>query len=126
MYDLIREKDFTYAFDPSSCADCGGRCCTGESGTIKASKAEIDMLAKFMQMTYDEFVHVFMEKRGYQLTIRERKHDTSYDCIFFDRSTQRCKVYEVRPKQCRTFPFWDYYKERIDELKHECPGIIDE
>lgn len=34
-------------------------------------------------------------------------------------------IYEVRPTQCRTFPFWDYFKTRVDELKLECPGVVD-
>ena len=33
-------------------------------------------------------------------------------------------IYDARPNQCITFPFWDYYKTRLDELKQECPGII--
>ena len=28
------------------------------------------------------------------------------DCIYFDPEQRRCTVYEVRPKQCRSWPFW--------------------
>ena len=33
-------------------------------------------------------------------------------CPFLDTATNRCTVYQARPVQCRTFPFWD---EMIDE-----------
>jgi Fe-S-cluster containining protein len=28
------------------------------------------------------------------------------DCVFYDRE-QGCTVYTVRPRQCRTWPFWE-------------------
>ena len=40
---------------------------------------------------------------------REDQNDT-YDCIFLDRRSQPgralCRVYQARPHQCRTWPFW--------------------
>ena len=29
------------------------------------------------------------------------------DCVFFDGKTRKCRVYAARPRQCRTWPFWD-------------------
>ena len=28
------------------------------------------------------------------------------DCVFYDR-TEGCTVYPARPRQCRTWPFWE-------------------
>ena len=46
------------------------------------------------------------------------------DCIFFkDRG---CIVYPLRPRQCRTFPFWPENlrsRRAWEELKDECPGV---
>jgi Fe-S-cluster containining protein len=27
--------------------------------------------------------------------------------VFFDAQTRKCTVYDQRPRQCRTWPFWD-------------------
>ena len=38
-----------------------------------------------------------------RLGIKEKEN---YDCYFLDCGTKRCKIYKVRPLQCRMFPFW--------------------
>ena len=63
-------------------------------------------------------------KRGYKFSLREKRVGNSHDCIFFDRSANGCGIYQARPQQCRTFPFWDYFKTHIEELQHECPGVL--
>ena len=125
MYDLVRMDDYPYAFNANACAECGGRCCTGESGNIFVSANEISGLALMLEMAEQDFVKCFLEKRGYKYSLKEKRVGDSYDCIFYDRESNGCKVYMARPKQCRTFPFWDYYKTRVEELKQECPGVID-
>ncbi|MEJ2501477.1 MAG: YkgJ family cysteine cluster protein [Campylobacterales bacterium] len=126
MHAMIKKDGFPYAFDPSACAECGGRCCTGESGNIFVSPQEIRTLAKLLEMSEADFRETFLEKRGYKFSLKERIVGMSHDCIFYDRETNGCRVYAARPLQCRTFPFWDYYKTRVDELKRECPGIVDD
>ena len=47
------------------------------------------------------------------------------DCIFFDREIKGCKLYEVRPVQCRTWPFWNCNIDRPNSWKKTakfCPG----
>jgi Fe-S-cluster containining protein len=36
-------------------------------------------------------------------TLREKLNG---DCVFYDRAAG-CTVYPVRPRQCRTWPFWE-------------------
>jgi Fe-S-cluster containining protein len=122
---MMRQDGFPYAFDPSACAGCGGRCCTGESGNIFVSPSEISALAVLLKLDENTFRQTYLEKRGYKFSLKERIVGLSHDCIFYDREAGGCSVYEARPTQCRTFPFWDYYKTRVDELKRECPGIVD-
>ena len=38
------------------------------------------------------------------------------DCVFFDSERRSCKVYALRPRQCRTWPFWE------SNLRHPRPG----
>lgn len=125
MPTIIREDGYKYAFDASACDACGGRCCTGESGNIFVNTDEIAALASLLKMDVEMFISDYLIKKGYKYSLKERVVGVSYDCVFFDRASNGCQVYMARPLQCRTFPFWEYYKERVDELKLECPGIIE-
>ena len=124
MHTLVKKEGFPYAFDASECAACAGRCCTGESGYIYLSKSEIEKISEVLDLDIKEFVNKYLFKKGYKYSIKEIKYNDSYECVFYDRDINGCKIYEARPSQCITFPFWDYYKTRVDELKQECPGVI--
>lgn len=126
MSNIINQEGFSYSFNASSCDTCEGRCCTGESGYIYVTKNEIQNISKLLNLDEEEFVNKYLFKKMYKYSIKENKKDDSYECVFYDASSNGCKIYEARPLQCRTFPFWDYYKNRVNELKLECPGIIDE
>lgn len=126
MSDLMRKEGFSYAFDPSKCESCEGRCCTGESGYIFVTQEEILALSTLLNLETSVFVNEYLFKKGYKYSLKEVSYGSSFDCIFYDRANNGCSVYEARPTQCRTFPFWDYFKQRVDELKEECPGIRDD
>jgi len=126
MSNIIKKESFPYAFNASACETCEGRCCTGESGYIYVTKAEIFAIADLLNLDVNDFAVKYLFKKGYKYSIKELKYKDSYECVFYDRESNGCKIYEARPTQCKTFPFWDYYKSRVDELKEECPGIIDE
>ncbi len=123
---MIKKEGFSYAFDSDTCASCGGRCCIGESGNIFVNSDEIRAIAKLLKLDVETFKAGYLIKKGYKYSLREKIVGFSHDCIFYDREHNGCKIYLARPMQCQTFPFWDYYKKRVDELKVECPGIIDE
>jgi len=125
MSNITTKESFPYAFDSSACATCQGRCCTGESGYIYVTKDEIRNIAEVLKIDINELRVKYLFKKGYKYSIKELKCNDSYECVFYDRESNGCKIYNARPSQCKTFPFWDYYKTRVDELKEECPGIID-
>ena len=125
MSTIIKKKGYPYAFNSDACANCGGRCCTGESGNIFVNASEITALSKLLKMQEETFRSEYLIKKGYKFSLKERVVGVSHDCIFYSRETGGCSVYMARPEQCRTFPFWEYYKTRVDALKMECPGIID-
>lgn len=118
-------EGFSYSFDPSACASCAGRCCSGESGYIYVTHEESLAIANFLGISLEEFMQEYLFKKWYKYSIKERVVGDSYECIFFDKQKNGCTIYEVRPLQCRTFPFWDHFKNRVDELKKECPGVYD-
>lgn len=125
MSDLMSQEGYPYTFNPSACESCQGKCCTGESGYIYVTMSEIENIAKLLKIEVKAFAAEYLFKNGYKYSIKEQIHEQSHECIFYDRVTNGCKIYEARPTQCRTFPFWDYFKTRVDELKLECPGISD-
>jgi len=125
MSNIIKKDTYPYAFKSDACHTCEGRCCTGESGYIYVTPQEIEKIAKLLELSVNDFVIKYLYKKGYKYSIKENRIDVSYECAFYDRATNGCQIYEARPSQCITFPFWDYFKTRVDELKEECPGIID-
>ena len=124
MYNIIKQEGFNFGFDVSKCASCEGNCCIGESGYIWCTPKEIDEMASFLKLSRDTFLKDYTQKVDYRISLRELKIKDSFHCIFFDADKRGCSIYPVRPKQCRTFPFWDHFKENIDEVVKECPGIV--
>jgi Fe-S-cluster containining protein len=48
------------------------------------------------------------------------------DCVYLDPQTRRCRIYPVRPRQCRTWPFWGSNVSTPESWKRtqeKCPGI---
>lgn len=124
MEGLMHEKGYAFAFNPKACETCGGNCCVGESGYIWVSLEEIKAIANHLSMDETCFINDYLQKIRYRFTLKEIPYEGGFGCIFFDRSTKMCSIYHVRPSQCRTFPFWEYFKQNIDEVVTECPGII--
>ena len=124
MANIVTCKDFPYAFDQDACQSCPGNCCIGESGYIWVDEKEREAIAAFLGISQKIFIEKYLEKISYRFTIKEEPYDGGHRCVFFDREKRSCLVYEARPIQCRTFPFWDYFKENINEVEAECPGII--
>lgn len=123
--DLVAKEGYRYKFAPSACETCGGRCCTGESGYIWMNYDEIANMAAFLELDIEEFARVYLRKVKHRYSLVEKRlSEDNFACIFFDESKNRCLVYEVRPLQCRTFPFWEQFKNNEDEVKKECPGIV--
>lgn len=120
---MIYNKDFKYSFNENACEKCGGKCCIGDSGNIFVNNEEILKLCEYFGLNFDEFVLKYLRKVGTKFSFKEVKFENGYACIFFNQNTRKCDIYNLRPKQCKTFPFWDYYKRHIEELKKECIGI---
>jgi Fe-S-cluster containining protein len=124
MQDSMKQEGFPFAFNPAACESCEGNCCIGESGYIWVTPAEIKDIAYFLNMQETDFREKHLRKIRYRYSLKEHQMGQSYVCEFFDIQQKQCTIYEVRPSQCRTFPFWDYFKTHIKEVEEECPGII--
>lgn len=122
---MIEHKEFSYKFDETICSTCEGNCCIGESGYIWITVDEIEKLSRYLNLSVDKLFEEYLAKYGYRFSIKEKQiSSNNFACIFFDTDIKRCTIYEVRPSQCKTFPFWDYFKENLGEVKKECPAIV--
>ena len=103
------------------CSQCGD-CCTGAEGYVWVNQSEIDAMAARMQITPGLFEEQFVRRVGVRRSLTERPGG---DCVLLDAETRGCTVYEDRPRQCRTWPFWDSNlksESSWDEAAESCPG----
>lgn len=118
---ILRDKEYQFEFDTNGCKECNGRCCRGSSGYIWLNNQEMINISTFLKIEIDEFKKFYLNKVNYKFSIKEKKlSDSDYACLFFENN--HCLIYDVRPKQCRTFPFWDYFKDKTNEVLEECPA----
>ena len=103
------------------CTGCGN-CCTGEPGYVWVNDAEIAELAQAVHMDKTPFEAKYVRRVGAHASLIELANG---DCIFFDALTRRCTLYQARPRQCRTWPFWESTvsaPEDWEETVSACPG----
>lgn len=105
-----------------SCTGCGG-CCTGAPGFVWITEEEIQAMAEFLNLSSLEFMRRYVRLVNGRYSLTERR--VTYDCVFLEDG-KRCKIYSVRPVQCRTFPFWPENlasPEAWQAAKAHCEGI---
>ena len=85
------------------CSQCGD-CCTGAPGFVWVVQEEIRALAALLQLEVEVFEEKYVRKVGIRKSLVEFPGG---DCVFFNSQTRKCSVYDARPRQCRTWPFWD-------------------
>ncbi|GAN34532.1 MAG: YkgJ family cysteine cluster protein [Candidatus Brocadia sp. AMX2] len=101
------------------CQRCG-RCCRGEPGVVWVNKREIGKISAFLGITQNAFAKNYLRSINDRFSLLEYGNG---DCIMYDNG---CKIYDVRPCQCRSFPFWTSNLENRSEwekLRKTCPGI---
>mgnify|MGYP000863215831 CR=1 FL=1 len=102
------------------CTRCGA-CCTGAPGYVWVSEEEVEGLARATGQSVAAFSRKHVRRVGDRLSLVERHNG---DCVFWDRE-RGCIVYEARPVQCRTWPFWSENvatKAAWEATRAKCPG----
>lgn len=101
------------------CHQCGN-CCTQPGGSVTASEAGFKKIAHFLKIILPEFLNRYaFNHKGY-VSI---KSEPNGPCIFYKDG---CMIYEVRPSQCGTFPFWPEILKsqvRLNNMQEMCAGI---
>lgn len=102
------------------CSRCG-KCCT-RAGYVWLEPDEVDELATHLKMDPITFEKVYTRKVGRSLSLRDQ---ASGACIFYSYEKKGCSVYEARPSQCKTWPFWEqniHSPQQWEKTKQFCPG----
>jgi hypothetical protein len=98
------------------CTQCGD-CCTGAPGFVWVNQAEISALSRRLGLDVAEFEARYVRQVGKRKSLVEFANG---DCVFFDGQTRKCTVYEDRPRQCRTWPFWESNIRTPEAWRHTC------
>jgi len=102
------------------CTRCGN-CCTGIPGFVWVTEEEIRAIAEFRGELVAELSAVHTRPAGKHRSLREKPNG---DCVFYEKD-RGCTIYPVRPRQCRTWPFWDSTTETPEDWEQtrlSCPG----
>ena len=103
------------------CQQCGG-CCGGFPGFVWVTDEEAAAIAAHLGIDVEAFNEKYTKRVMSRRTLREV---ANYDCVMLENGG--CSIYEVRPIQCRTFPFW---REMVhddggwnEEARSLCEGV---
>jgi len=99
-----------------------GRCCVsrGGYGFVYLSARDRKRMASELGMATRDFTRKYCTKTNGWFHLK----DMQGDCVFL--SDKKCTVYEGRPAQCRTWPFWpENMNAKIwnTEVAKFCPGV---
>ena len=108
-----------------SCRSCGN-CCTGAPGYVWVTREEIRRIAESLGRKDDWLPSNQLRRVGFRYSLTEKANG---DCVFL-RSTgngkRGCSIYETRPLQCRTWPFWTVNLKSPGNwagVSEICPGM---
>lgn len=101
-----------------------GKCCTshGEYGFVFMTLDDRRRMAKHLKIPTSAFTRKYCDNTNGAYHLKEDPKNT--DCMFL--KGKACGIYEARPVQCRTWPFWpDVMNAKTwkKEVVSFCPGI---
>lgn len=100
-------------------------CCSAEPGYVYLTEKDIKAASSYLKISEEEFIERYcrlVDFGTYSLVSLQERPD--YDCIFL--TPHGCSIYEARPSQCRTYPFWENVLASEETWENEgksCPGI---
>ncbi len=103
--------------------DCG-RCCDQPGGIVYLAPTDAEKLAEHAGMDVEAWLRRDCTKTlDGRYILRSRQGDGI--CIYLNEKKQ-CNVYQVRPQQCKAFPWWSENlrsKRSWNKVKESCPGL---
>jgi len=105
------------------CTRCGVCCAGGDDYHVFLSREEEERICQYLGLSWSWF------RRRYLLSLPGEapvlQSQPNGNCIFLDAGGQ-CRVYDVRPRQCATYPFWSELVMNSKAWRREarrCEGI---
>ena len=94
---------------PFDCTSCG-KCCKTK-GSVWMAPEEVDSAAELLDLNRESFIqtygtHTLQDDRIPDKTWLRLTNNDKQACVFLDEQTNLCRIYEARPIQCSTYPFW--------------------
>lgn len=107
-----------------SCTRCSA-CCRGGPGYVFLSKPDLKRLLDLLALDFHGFFHKYciLVDTGLGMALSLAEKD-DFDCTFW--TAEGCTIYEARPVQCSSYPFWTSVLESPRTWRDEgrvCPGI---
>lgn len=99
------------------------RCCGGAPGDVFVTRAEVDAIAAHMKLSINEFEDSYL--RHYSSGKMSLIENRNGDCVMLNTG-KGCGIYDVRPQQCRDYPFWpEVMRSPFAWLREaqKCPGV---
>lgn len=106
---------------PFECHQCHNCCRGAQPGWVYPGKREVLAIARWLKLSAAEFRSRYLVKDPEG--DRSLRIEANGDCVFWKDG---CTIYPVRPRQCRTFPFWSQNlesQEAWDGLSQTCRGV---
>ena len=82
-------------------------------GEVWFDSEEFCDLVEHLQLPIRDVIHNYIDKviSGWikvkdSVSINKNSGTTVDQCIFLGQDGRQCPLYEVRPQQCRTYPYW--------------------
>ncbi len=109
-----------------TCQQCGNCCAGPGEGYIWVTRPEIKLIAEHLNIPVRQLRREYLRRVGLRVTVIE--DSITKDCIFLSRAGGKvnCRIYPVRPVQCRTWPFWPGNladQSAWGKAARKCPGI---
>lgn len=118
---------------PFECKKCGECCRWG--GFVFLNPDDIKRLAEHHEIGREEYTKRYTKPHGGDIVLKDK--DDSSECIYLKDDS--CSVYNIRPKQCKEFPFkydsrcpgferkgrkaMDKFSEKTDQLNEKLSGF---
>ena len=97
-------------------------CCTGAPGYVWLDDSEIEKISEHLKLSKKDFLKKYTRQIGKKISLIE--DFKNYDCCFL--KDKKCQIYDARPEQCKTYPFWKSNlksSKNWQDEKSYCPGI---
>ncbi|CAG9462576.1 unnamed protein product [Pedinophyceae sp. YPF-701] len=109
------------------CTECG-KCCTG-AGEVWIDSAEAAAMAQRLELDTPTFLEKYTKdytrRQGWYF-LKTRPGDVDGACIFLEPDSNLCRVHDVRPLMCKTYPWWPALVDEDtwqQEKRETCEGF---